>query len=375
MTVLVTGAAGFIGRHMMEALGRASIPALPFTEDHSPDELPGLVAQADAVIHLAGVNRPQDPADFDRGNRGLTEILVEEILKQNRPLGVIFSSSTQAELDNPYGQSKRAAEQALEALAARPEHPVVVFRLTNVFGKWARPNYNSAVATFCHNIAKGLPIQINDPERVMKLVYVDDVVEAFLGALGELPALAGFHSREAGPVHEATLQRIADLVHEFRDVRTALLLPSFADPFTRKLYAAYSSYLEGEGREYGLTIRADPRGSLAEFLKSPHFGQIFVSRTKPGITRGNHYHHSKGEKFLVLEGEAIIRFRPIAGGPVEEHRVRGEDYRVVDITPGWTHSIENVGPTDLITLFWTNEVFDPERPDTVFLPVLPESPE
>jgi UDP-2-acetamido-2,6-beta-L-arabino-hexul-4-ose reductase len=369
MTVLVTGAAGFIGRHMMEALGRACIPALPFTEDHSPQELAGLVAQADAVIHLAGVNRPQDPQDFDRGNRGLTETLVEEILKQNRPLGVIFSSSTQADLDNPYGQSKLAAEKALEALASRPEHPIVVFRLTNVFGKWARPNYNSAVATFCYNIAHGLPIQVNDPDRVMKLVYVDDVVEAFLGALGDLPDLTGLHAREAGPIHEATLQRIADLIYEFRDVRTSLVLPSFADPFMKKLYAAYTSYLEGENREYGLTIRSDPRGSLAEFLKSPHFGQIFVSRTKPGITRGNHYHHSKGEKFLVLEGEAIIRFRPITGGPVEEHRVQGEDYRVVDITPGWTHSIENVGTGDLITLFWTNEVFNPERPDTMYLEV------
>lgn len=371
MKVLVTGSAGFIGRHICEALGRREgVEVFGFTEDHTEDDLRRLAAQADAVIHLAGVNRPPSPEEFDKGNRGLTEQLADALAAAGNKAKVLMSGSTQAELDNPYGQSKRAAEEALEKLSADNGNPVALFRLTNVFGKWARPNYNSAVATFAYNIGRGEPVQVNDPERMMKLVYIDDVVRAFMEALDE--DFTGIRRPHAGPEHEISLQGIVDLFQAFRDSRTTLVLPDFSDPLVKKLYATYISYLEGEAREYGLRINTDDRGSLAEFIKSPQMGQVFVSRTKPGITRGNHYHHTKPEKFLVLEGEAVVRLRHIESDEVQEHHVRGEDYRVIDMTPGWTHSIENVGQTTLITLFWAGEPFDPENPDTYWVPVLQE---
>jgi len=369
MKILVTGAIGFIGKGICEALGRREgVQVLPFTENHDSSELAGLAAQADAVIHLAGVNRPPSPEDFDKGNRGLTEELAEALKAAGNKAKVLISSSTQAELDNAYGQSKRAAEEALEKLSQENGNPVAIFRLTNVFGKWAQPNYNSAVATFAYNIGRGEPVQVNDPDRVMKLVYIDDVVRAFMEALDE--DFTGIRRPHAGPEHEITLQGIVDLFQSFRDIRTKLTLPDFSDPLVKKLYCSYISYLEGEDRAYTLDIKTDERGSLAEFIKRPEIGQVFVSRTKPGITRGNHYHLTKPEKFLVLEGEAVIRLRRIDSDEVQEHRVTGEDYKVVDMTPGWTHSIENVGQTTLITLFWAGEPFDPQNPDTFWVPVL-----
>lgn len=369
MRVLVTGSAGFIGRHVCEALGRREgVEVLPFTEAHEASDLAGLAAQADAVFHLAGVNRPPTPDEYDKGNRGLTEELCAALSSAGNRAKVIVSSSSQAELDNPYGLSKLGAENALEKLSAENGNPVAIFRLTNVFGKWARPNYNSAVATFAVNIGRGEPVQVNDPGRVMRLVYIDDVVRAFTAALDD--PFEGVSRPSAGPEHEATLQEIVDLFTSFRNLRTTLVLPDFSDQLVKKLYSTYVSYLDGPDREYGLDIKSDDRGSLAEFIKSPAIGQVFVSRTLPGITRGNHYHHTKPEKFLVLEGEAVIRLRHIESDEVQEHRVRGEDYRVVDMTPGWTHSIENVGDTVLITLFWAGELFDPANPDTFFVPVV-----
>ena len=369
MKVLVTGSAGFIGRHVCEALGRRDgVEVLPFTEEHDPAMLTGLAAQAEAVVHLAGVNRPPSPDDYDRGNRGLTEDLCDALRSAGNRAKVIVSSSSQAELDNPYGQSKRGAELALERLSAENGNQVAVFRLTNVFGKWARPNYNSAVATFAYNIGRGAPVQVNDPERVMQLVYIDDVVRAFMGALDD--PFEGVTRPHAGPEHEITLQGIVDLFNSFRESRSTLRVPDFSDLLVKKLYSTYVSYLEGDDREYRLDAKHDERGSLAEFIKSPAIGQVFVSRTLPGVTRGNHYHHTKPEKFLVLEGEAVIRLRHIESDEVQEHRVKGEEYRVVDMTPGWTHSIENVGAGVLVTLFWAGELFDPANPDTYFVPVV-----
>jgi UDP-2-acetamido-2,6-beta-L-arabino-hexul-4-ose reductase len=370
MTVLVTGAAGFMGRHLCVALEERGDRWVSFEDGDSVASLLDLLGKVDGVVHLAGVNRPQDPAEFDSGNRGLTVELLEACARSGFNGPLVFSSSTQATLENEYGRSKKAAEEAFEAFSKSQTNAVTVYRFTNVFGKWAKPNYNSAVATFAHNIANGLPIQINDPARIVKLIYIDDAVRALLAGLNRA---SGFELSEPGPTYEITLQELADTLYALRDARESLVLPDLAPVLTRHLYATLYSYFDEVAlREYSLQQRTDERGTLAEFLKSPHFGQIFVSRTKPGVTRGNHYHHSKPEKFLVLEGDAVVRFRKLGTDEVQEHRVTGHDFRVIDITQGWVHSIENVGESELVTLFWAGEVFDPKTPDTIFQKVIPE---
>lgn len=362
--VLVTGASGFIGRHMVEALSRRpNVSVLRFDIESTDADLDLHLAQADVVYHLAGVNRPPDPAAFQTGNADFTRTLCEKLGALRRAPLLVLSSSTHSVLDNPYGRSKKAAEEIVAEYALATGAAARIFRLTNVFGKWCRPNYNSVVATFCHNVANGLPITINEPTRQLDLVYIDDVVAALLAPLDEEQS-GGCEFREVAHVFQVGLGDLADTLHSFRDMRTTLLLPDFGDRFVRSLYATYLSYLPGPEFAYGLAIKTDPRGSLAEFMKSRQFGQLFVSRTHPGITRGNHYHHTKVEKFFVVEGEGLVRFRHIEGTEVIEHRVRGEDYRVVDIPPGYTHSIENVGTGVLITLFWASEIFDPTAPET-----------
>lgn len=369
MNVVVTGAGGFIGRHLAEALARApGVSRLTaWSRSAGEDALAEAVGNADAVFHLAGVNRPLTEAEFDTGNRLLTAKVCQWLEAGGRRPWLALASSRQATQDNPYGRSKQAAEESVRAWAERSGGRATIFRLQNVFGKWCRPNYNSVVATFCHNIARDLPITVSDPAKEIELVYVDDVVAGLLEAWRDPPK--GCARREITPTRRVTLGRLADLIRSFRESRRTLLLPSFDDDLTRQLYVTYLSYLEGPEFSYALQQRSDPRGTLAEFMKSPPFGQIFVSRTNPGVTRGNHYHHSKTEKFLVVEGEAVVRFRALAGTQIVEHRVNGREFRVVDIPPGYTHSIENVGAGELVTLFWASEVFDPTRADTFPLPV------
>ena len=369
MNVLVTGAAGFIGRHVVEALARrGGTTVLAFDVHDAPEALERHLAQADAVFHLADVNRPQDPAEYEAGNAGLTRRVCDHLRSLGRAPLVVLASSTQAALDNPYGRSKRAAEETVARFSTEAGARVRIYRFQNVFGKWCRPNYNSVVATFCHNIASGFPVQIADADRVLDLVYVDDVVASLLSVLDEANG-GGWEFREIAPAYRICVGDLASTLQSFRASRSNLLLPDLGDRLTRCLYATYLSYLPGGDFRYPLTIRSDARGSLAEFVKSGHSGQIFVSRTRPGVTRGNHYHHTKVEKFLVLEGEAVVRFRQIHADEVIEHHVRGEDYIVLDIPPGYTHSIENVGERELVTLFWASEVFDPATPDTVALRV------
>ncbi len=416
MKILVTGSNGFIGQNLIAWLRRRpEVQVLVFDQEHSLADLAQRLAAADLVYHLAGVNRPQTVEEFRAGNVDLTAQMCDLLLQAGQATPIVLSSSIQAGLDNPYGVSKRHAEQVLADYVARSGAPVAIFRLSNVFGKWCRPNYNSVVATFCHNIARDLPIVISDPSREVPLVHVDDVVQAFLEVgeeirsqrsevRGQSPVAGNPHVRthfspwtidnsplttlalrasasvdnsssvlayyEARPVYTVTLGRLAELIGSFRASRQSLLAPNFGDPFVHKLYGTFLSYLEPDDFAYDLTQRSDARGSLAEFIKSPGFGQIFVSRTGHGITRGNHFHHTKTEKFLVLEGEAIIRFRHIQSSEVIEYAVCGEDYRVLDIPTGYTHSIENVGQGELVTLFWASEVFDPGRPDTIWEEVL-----
>jgi UDP-2-acetamido-2,6-beta-L-arabino-hexul-4-ose reductase len=277
---------------------------------------------------------------------------------------IVLSSSIQAALDNLYGLSKRKAEEIVLNFSNNRRTSTFAFRLAGVFGKWCRPNYNSVVATFCHNIARSLPIAISDPAREIDLVYIDDVVDAFIGIMEDhMPASDGKYCL-VEPTYRISLGELAETIRGFRESRISLSVPDVNDPFVRALYATYISYLPRDSFAYTLTQRADPRGELAELLKSPNIGQIFVSRTRPGITRGHHYHDTKVEKFVVLEGDAVIRFRHILGEDVIEYPVSGREFRVVDIPPGYTHSIENIGRDDLIVLFWATEIFDPDIPDT-----------
>jgi len=388
MKVLVTGAKGFVGRNLVVMLGKQpDVEIVGYDLDDPADVLDNGLAIADVVFHLAGVNRPEKPEDYQVGNAGFTKVICEKLRAQGiKPL-IILSSSIQAELDNPYGLSKRDAENAVLKFAKDSGARVVIFRMKNVFGKWCRPNYNSAVATFCHNIARDLPINISNPANVVNLVYVDDACTAMMEAGGIIPPpYEHFVSdtssafAEITPSFKITLGELVDAITAFKETRSSLKVPAFNDPFIYRLYATYLSYLEESNFSYNLDIKTDNKGCLAEFLKSASFGQIFVSRTKPGITRGNHYHHTKTEKFLVVQGKAVVRFKKIdkykAMGngqetmgkkpEVIEYRVSGVDFRVVDIPPGYTHSIENVGDSELVTLFWANQVFDPDKPDTYF---------
>jgi UDP-2-acetamido-2,6-beta-L-arabino-hexul-4-ose reductase len=372
-TALVTGAGGFIGRNLIDALRQQqSLVVVGVERSTTPAVLDEALASADVIFHLAGVNRPKDPQEFAVGNTGFTEKICRRLIEFDRRPLIVMSSSSQAALENPYGLSKLNAEKILQGWTERQGGHAISYRLKNVFGKWCRPDYNSVTATFCHNIAHDLPITITDSNRVLELIYIDDVVAAMVEAMNLPPALA-YELREIKTSYLVTLGELAHKIQSFRDSRKTLLMPSFDDEFTRRLYATYLSYLEGNHFSYPLEQKTDARGCLAEFMKSAQFGQIFVSRTKPGVTRGNHYHHTKTEKFFVVEGEAVVRFRQIAGGSVIEHRVNGLEFKVVDIPPGYTHSIENVGSTELVTLFWASEIFDPQRPDVRMMPVLSDS--
>jgi UDP-2-acetamido-2,6-beta-L-arabino-hexul-4-ose reductase len=372
MNVFVTGSKGFVGRNLCSVLcTMKSIQLVEFDCDNTSAELEAMLGEADVIFHLAGVNRPKNEEEFKSGNAGLTEDICTILQRLNRAPKIILASSIQAELDNPYGSSKLHAEQALQAFAETTGARTVVYRFKNLFGKWCHPNYNSVTATFCYNIAHGLPVNISDPSRSIELTYIDDVVAALIGEIlsKEGTQESGFAFGAELTAYPITLGELAELIMSFRESRQTLQLPGFDSQLVRALYATYLSYLEGEDFAYPLQIRSDERGSLAEMMKSKAFGQIFVSRTKPGITRGNHFHHTKTEKFMVVEGAAVIRFRQIDGVEVIEHRVSGTEFRVVDIPPGYTHHITNVGVGELVTLFWASEIFNPEKADTYFLQV------
>lgn len=368
--VLITGARGFIGRNLATRLAtRDDVELFLFDIENANEQLREWLGAADVIFHLAGINRPKSDDEFKTGNADFTAEICDELRRAGRKPKVVMTSSIQAELDNPYGVSKCQAEEALKAFADETGAAVSIYRLKNVFGKWCRPNYNSVTATFCHNIAHDLEIQVNDPAREIELVYIDDVVEAIIGEMENPSGSPSCMAPDTLPSYAITLGDLAGRIQAFHDMRASLMTPDFSVRFNQCLYATYLSYVVPNGHEYGLDIKADDRGSLAEFIKSRHFGQIFVSRTRPGIMRGNHYHHTKIEKFFVIGGEGVIRMRHIDGDEVIEYRVRGEDYRIVDIPPGYTHSIENTGDSEMLTLFWASEVFDPDRPDTYFLQV------
>jgi len=369
MKILVTGAKGFIGKNLISELkNRKYDDIYEYDRDTDPSLLDEYCKETDFVFHLAGVNRPKEQSEFMEGNFGFTSDLLNSLKNHNNTCPVMISSSTQAELDNPYGESKKAGEDLLFSYGKETGSKVLIYRFPNVFGKWCRPNYNSAVATFCHNVAHDLPIKVNDPSVVMNLVYIDDLVNELINALeGNENIIDSFC--EVLLEHSITLGEIVDLIYSFRKSREDRLVPNMSDAFTKKLYSTYLSYLPEDQFSYDLKMNVDQRGSFTEFIKTPDRGQVSVNISKPGITKGNHWHHTKNEKFLVVSGKGVIRFRKIDSNEVIEYFVSGDKMEVLDIPTGYTHNIENLGDSDMVTVMWANEPFDSEKPDTYYLEV------
>jgi UDP-2-acetamido-2,6-beta-L-arabino-hexul-4-ose reductase len=375
MRVLITGANGFVGKNLQLHLAeRQDLQVMCFTRSDDVAQLPSLLEDVDFVFHLAGVNRPQAPEEFITGNVGLTQALCQAVCASVETTGkkipIVYTSSTQVGRDNLYGQSKLEAEDTLMAAARSHQVPVHIFRLPNVFGKWCKPNYNSAVATFCHNIARGLSIRVNDPAAFVTLVYVDDVIERFIQLMDGTDADAGQSNFvTVAPQYTTTVGELARQIQTFRDSRTTLMTERVGTGLVRALYATYVSYLPVESFAYAVPQYADRRGVFVEMLKTPDAGQFSFFTVHPGITRGGHYHHSKTEKFLVIKGAARFKFRHMQTGRVHELVTTSDEPEVVETVPGWTHDITNIGTTEMIVMLWANEVFDRARPDTVASPL------
>jgi UDP-2-acetamido-2,6-beta-L-arabino-hexul-4-ose reductase len=368
MKVLITGANGFVGKNLISHLReRSDIEILSFGRGDDIAQLSALVSGVDFIFHLAGVNRPQHPEEFRTGNTDLTRALANAIVASGRQIPLLYTSSIQAELDNAYGNSKREAEEALRELSVKHGAAVYLFRLPNVFGKWAKPNYNSVVATFCHNISRDLPVQITDPTAPVSLVYIDDVIDKFLSVMEDLPS--GGASLAIEPLYTITVGELSAQLHTFRVSRDTLITEPVGTGLVRALYSTYLSYLPPESFTYDIPKYGDSRGVFVEMLKTQDSGQFSYFTAHPGITRGGHYHHSKTEKFLVIKGSACFRFRHIVSGEFYELFTTGEKPEIVETVPGWTHDVTNVGPEEMIVMLWANEIFDRERPDTFALPV------
>lgn len=379
MKILVTGSNGFVGKNLVHTLKNiadkkdnsfsidANITVLEYDIGLNEKRFDEYCKQADFVVNLAGVNRPKEQSEFIKGNSSFVSYLTDTLKKHKNKCPVLLSSSIQAQLDNPYGNSKREGEELLFSYGKETGAAVYVYRFPNIFGKWCRPNYNSAIATFCSNIAAGLPITVNDRNAKLKLVYIDDVVKEIISAIkgqANLNKESGFC--EVPIFYEVTLGEVVDLIYSFSQSRENKNVPDCGRPFVHKLYSTYISYLPETEFSYPLTMNIDDRGSFTEMLKTPDRGQVSVNVSKPGITKGNHWHHTKNEKFCVVSGEGLIRFRKIGAENVIEYRVNGKELKVVDIPAGYTHSIVNEGSGDLITIMWASEIFDSLRPDTYF---------
>jgi UDP-2-acetamido-2,6-beta-L-arabino-hexul-4-ose reductase len=375
MKVLISGAQGFVGKNLRLHLAeRQDVEVVCFTREHTLDRLAPLVRDVDFVFHLAGVNRPIDPHEFTTGNTDLTLALCDAVADMVQAIGkkvpVVYASSTQATLNTPYGQSKRGAENGLFALQRTHGVPVHVFRLPNVFGKWCQPNYNSVVATFCHNTARGLPIRINDNAAPLTLVYVEDVVRCFLQVMDGTYATADAHGfATVTPQYATTVGEVSRLIQSFKESRNTLMTERVGAGLVYALYSTYVSYLPLEAFSYTVPQHDDQRGVFVEMLKTPDCGQFSYFTAHPGITRGGHYHHSKTEKFLVIKGEARFKFRHMNTGETYELLTSGGRAEIVETVPGWAHDITNIGRDELVVMLWANEVFDRKRPDTFASPL------
>lgn len=363
MKVLVTGANGFIAKNLISFLSeKKEIEVFSFSKDSTEEDLNHSIQDSDFIFHLAGVNRPSDNSEFAAVNTGLTEKILRQIKNSNRKIPIVFSSSTQVDLKNEYGKSKSDAEAAILDYSKHADTPVYIFRMPNVFGKWTKPNYNSVVATFCYNIARSLPIQINNPNTEITLVYIDDLIDQFWKILSGLENKSPFV--EIKTTYKITLQDLADTLYSFRESRKNLISERVGIGLTRALYSTYMSYLEPASFVYEIPSYVDQRGVFVEMLKTKDSGQFSFFTAHPGITRGSHYHHSKSEKFLVIKGKARFGFRHILTNERYTIYTSGEKPEVVETIPGWTHDITNIGSEEMIVMLWANEIFDRTKPDT-----------
>jgi UDP-2-acetamido-2,6-beta-L-arabino-hexul-4-ose reductase len=363
MKVLVTGSNGFVGNNLRIHLSeRKEIEVVTFGRDDNLEALSSKLEGVDFVFHLAGVNRAKNVEEFAFGNTDLTSVLCQAIIQTRRLIPIIYTSSVQAELDNLYGLSKRAAEEALIDFSTHSKSPVYIFRLPNIFGKWCKPNYNSVVATFCYNISHNLPIQVNDHAATIRLVYVDDVVKHFMSIMDGALAEVGYN--DISPVYEMTVGNLAAKIQLIKTSRQSLIIEPVGTGFDRALHSTYLSYLKPEQFSYELLKHEDQRGVFVEMLKTKRSGQFSYFTAHPGVTRGGHYHHTKTEKFLVLKGNALFKYRHVITNEIYEIKTSGEVPEVVETPPGWTHDITNIGKDEMIVMLWANEIFDRENPDT-----------
>ena len=363
LKVLVTGSEGFIGKNLVLKLNEYSkFQTIEFNRKSNPEKIKELIKKCDALIHLAGENRPKNEIDFVSSNINLTRTICDEIIKQDSKIPLVFSSSTQVKLDNPYGKSKLEAEKIITDTFKDRKNSVTIFRLPGVFGKWSKPNYNSVVATFCHNIANDIDINISDPNKIVSLVYIDDVMKSLIDAIDND---SGVHQQTINQVHEISLDNLAKQISSFKNVRKSLISEEVGKGFARALYSTYISYLPKEKFVYSILNHSDERGSFVEMLKTKSSGQFSFFTAHPGVTRGGHYHHTKTEKFLVINGEARFRFKHLITGYYHEIKISGKNPSIVETIPGWTHDITNIGNDNLIVMLWANEVFDKENPDTI----------
>jgi len=363
MNILVTGAAGFIGRNLCVFLQEAGFNNLEkITRDDNEESIVEKVKTADFIYHLAGVNRPENDEDFKKGNTELTQQILNTLAENGRKTPVLLTSSIQAALDNPYGASKAGAENAVANYQQKTGAATYIYRMPNVFGKWCRPNYNSAVATFCYNTINDLPITIHNPDAALNLVYIDDVCDEFVRLLSTTEKKEQYCS--IGPVYETTVGKVVSLLSEFKESRESLISAKVGEGFVRALYSTYVSYLSPEQFSYSVTRHSDERGTFVEMLKTKDSGQFSFFTAHPGITRGGHYHHTKTEKFLVIKGKAHFRFKNIITGEFYECFTSGDQPEIVETIPGWAHDITNISCDELICMLWANEIFDREKPDT-----------
>mgnify|MGYP000011324843 CR=1 FL=1 len=366
MKVLVTGANGFIGSNLLIRLEEEKIDYSTFIRTDSLDDLELKIKDCDFIVHLAGINRPKNESEFIDGNTDLTKLIVSFLKKNELDIPIIYSSSIQAELDNPYGISKKMAENALNEFSELSNNIVFNYRLPNVFGKWCKPNYNSAVATFCYNTINDLPIKINDPDAVINLVYIDDVVNEFISVIKDYEADIQIGDREVKPVYNITVGNLVKQLNSFKESKNTGIIESVGTGLTRALYATYISYYKPSSFNYSLAKHEDPRGVFVEMLKTKNSGQFSFFSAHPNVTRGGHYHHTKNEKFLVIKGNAKFGFRHIQTNEYYEIFTSGDSPEVVETVPGWSHDITNVGDDEMFVMLWANEIFDPETPDTIY---------